>query len=327
MVSLRHRLHAAFCGSKDNPRDLDLGYSPDGRLLATACGSAAYLWDTRTWARTARIADGQPTQQLAFSPDGRLLATGGNRGYVSVYAVDGGARVARFPVDTVAWDLSFSGDGRYLVAASGGLTGKGRAIVWDLREGRSLHTIEHGGTVHAAAFSPDSRLVLTGSADGIAKLTEAASGALQATLRHAGNVYAVAFSTDGAHAMTGGADGSVRVWRVADGEPVREILHSDPVTSISLSPDGRYLATGGHDNQVHVGAWQTDASSRASSTLDPSRASRSIPATVVTRLPWGTTTTTPAASGCGATKTCARKPVRASPARCRKQNARATCRR
>jgi WD40 repeat protein len=244
--------HASFCGDAEDPPAVGVRHAPDGRYLATTCGQSLMLWDTGTWTRTARIDEGQPTQQVAFSPDGRLVAVGGNFGWVSLYEVPSGRRVARFEVAGVAWKLAFSADGALLVAASGDLVGEGRVIVWDVQAGRVVHAIEHTSMVHAAAFSPDGRQLLSGSANGEARLFNLADGTVAAVFRHEANVEALAFDGDGTHVFTASADGSVRRWRLLDGVLLWSLRHSDLVTTIALSPDGETLATGGHDNQVHV---------------------------------------------------------------------------
>ncbi len=244
--------HSSFCGSPDASHDVGVLFAPDGRHLATACGFAAYVWDTRTWALVSHFPDGQPVQRLAFSPDGHLLATGGNRGYASVFSVVDGTRVARIPVDEVALDIRFSADGRYLTVGSGGTTERGRAIVWSRQINRVVREIEHAGMVHSAALSADGRLALTGSSDGVAKLTDVEMGTTVATVRHQQNVEAVAFSPDGSRFATGSADGTARIWTVPDAGEVRELRHNASIGAIAFSPDGKYLATAGYDHQVRV---------------------------------------------------------------------------
>lgn len=62
-----------------------LAFSPDGKLLAAACG-ATWLWRTDDWSlqdRLERFEDAAAV--LAFSPDGQWLATGTQRGLVFLW--------------------------------------------------------------------------------------------------------------------------------------------------------------------------------------------------------------------------------------------------
>jgi WD40 repeat protein len=75
----------------------------------------------------------------------------------------------------------------------------------------------------AVAFSPDGRLVVTGTAYSTAQVWEAASGKLVATLsEHTGSGYtdrvlAVAFSPDGRFVLTLSDDGTARRWPMLAG--------------------------------------------------------------------------------------------------------------
>ena len=76
------------------------------------------------------------------------------------------------------------------------------------------------GWVDAVAFSPDGKLVLTGSADNKARLWQAEDGEPVATLRATRTSHAVAFSPDGKLVLTGSFDSTARLWQAADGKLV-----------------------------------------------------------------------------------------------------------
>ena len=77
----------------------------------------------------------------------------------------------------------------------------------------------HTDNVHSLAFSPDGKLLVSGSQDGTVKLWDAVKGQEIATLgQHEGPVNAVAFSPDGQVVASAGYDKKVSLWAVpADG--------------------------------------------------------------------------------------------------------------
>ncbi len=89
--------------------------------------------------------------------------------------------------------------------------------------GESLRTFSgHTSSVTSVAFSPDGQYVLTGSADGTARLWDASSGeSLRTFTGHTAWVSSVAFSPDGRYVLTGSKDGTARLWDAASGESLR----------------------------------------------------------------------------------------------------------
>ena len=114
---------------------------------------------------------------------------------------------------------------------------------------RELHLLKaplpHRDFIYAVAFSPDSKLALTASADGTAQVWETTSGKMTARLAHPSYVYAAAFSPDGKTILTGGEDGAARFWDVATGKERGDALqHRYAVRTVAFSRDGKYVLTG-----------------------------------------------------------------------------------
>jgi WD40 repeat protein len=107
----------------------------------------------------------------------------------------------------------------------------------------------HTYGVRSVAFSPDGRLLASGSYDDTIKLWEVASGREVRTLSgHTSDVNSVAFSPDGRLLASGSDDRTIKLWDVASGSLVRTLSgHNGRVFSVAFSPDGRLLASGSAD--------------------------------------------------------------------------------
>jgi WD40 repeat protein/serine/threonine protein kinase/regulator of sirC expression with transglutaminase-like and TPR domain len=131
--------------------------------------------------------------------------------------------------------------------------------------------LAHAGVVHAAAFSPDGKMVLTGD-DRAAHLWDAATGKpIGQPLAHQAVVWAVAFSPNGKTALTGCSDRTALRWDVATGQPVGQpLLHPGVVLAVAFSPDGKTFATGCQDRKARL--WRTDTGKLIGSPLDSDNA-------------------------------------------------------
>ena len=100
--------------------------------------------------------------------------------------------------------------------------------------------------INDAAFSPDSRRVVTVGEDHIAQIWDLASGERQFLLPHIGRVYSADFSPDGERIATT-TDGLVHLWNSHSGKPIptAPIRHRawNNGPSPEFSPDGSRLLT------------------------------------------------------------------------------------
>src|SRR5262249_54026182 len=106
--------------------------------------------------------------------------------------------------------------------------------------------MQHGAIVHAIAFSPDGKMVVTGSDDQTARLWSVATGKpIGAPLRHDEKVRGVGFSSDGKHVVTADGNKTLREWEVATGKPVEHTSKDVAPGDWVFSKDGKVLLSGG----------------------------------------------------------------------------------
>jgi WD40 repeat protein len=108
--------------------------------------------------------------------------------------------------------------------------------------------------VFNVAFSPDGRLLATGSFDGPTIIWDVDSGArLQTLVGHYNAILSLAFSPDSKSLVTGSHDGTGAAirWDVRTGKQLCKIEgHRGEIHSAAISPDAKLIATGTDFGQI-----------------------------------------------------------------------------
>jgi WD40 repeat protein len=144
-----------------------------------------------------------------------------------------------------------------------------------LSQGQPVRTLTgHTDQVRSVAFSPDGRLLASGSCgepgsttnecrQGEIKLWEVASGSLVRSLSQVNWAESVAFSPNG-RLLASANDFRINLWEVASGSEVRSLTgHTNGVNSVAFSPDGRLLASGSLDRTIKL--WEVASGSEVRS--------------------------------------------------------------
>ncbi len=167
------------------------------------------------------------------------------------------------PFDAIC-AVAISPSGHYWAAGSK----RGEVRVW--REaGQSLHLAwqAHTEFVWTLAFSPDERLLASGTPDGSLKLWDVESGALLWSSWQTRGNNRLAFSPDGELLASAGGDATVRFWDAKLGTCLQELPHPGPVFGLAWSRDGGLLASGDFAGTLRLWQRQPTGSARCVQTL------------------------------------------------------------
>ncbi len=112
----------------------------------------------------------------------------------------------------------------------------------------------HSAEIFRIAWSPDGRVLASGSADNTIHLWDGQMGQALRTLEgHTAPVLGVAWSPDGVVLASGSDDKTIRLWDRQTGQTLRTLEgHSEQVKCVAWSPDGRVLASGSDDNTIRL---------------------------------------------------------------------------
>jgi RNA polymerase sigma factor (sigma-70 family) len=233
-------------------------FVPESRWLAGAGRESVCVWDTATGRRLHEFpANGQA---VACSPDGKRLAAPSKDGWVSVWDLTTGRRVARLGNGQAKefQPPSFTADGKGLVTVSGS-----RICHWDLAEGTLRKTVElpipqNSGLV----LSQDGQTVGVITRDGPISLWDATTGRERVKLRGdpapRGSCFALSADAKTLAVNETGRDENpdettIALWDAKTGEVLRRLhIPSRHVTSLLFSPDGRTLLTTSHEPLIRL---------------------------------------------------------------------------
>uniref|UniRef100_A0A8C3FKV5 Neutral sphingomyelinase activation associated factor n=1 Tax=Chrysemys picta bellii TaxID=8478 RepID=A0A8C3FKV5_CHRPI len=129
-------------------------------------------------------------------------------------------------------------------------TKEGTISIWDVTTATMLHQLScHSGTVYDAAFSPDSRHLLSTGEDGCFKVIDVQTGMLISSM--ASEQPQRCFKWDGHTVLSGSQSGELLVWDLLAGKVIERIKgHTGAVTCMWMNEQCSSIITGGEDKQI-----------------------------------------------------------------------------
>jgi WD40 repeat protein len=221
-------------------RMMSVAYSSDGKMLVTTTGTFPpfpRVWRASDMTLLCEWEEGWSNNCAVFLPDGRTVVSAGS------------GDDEDYPL--YCWDVEKSADP---TAGERRLNGRPRTP--------RKPTLIHGGhtkDIFAMDCSAEG-MILTGSADGSARLWDMAKRQEVAARRFRACVNSVAISPDGKLAAIA-AGRSVYLWDLTNPKstPSKLTGHTDLVNAVAFHPGGRILGSGGRDGIVRL--WDVQSGS------------------------------------------------------------------
>ena len=217
--------------NNDNPKAVihSVAFSPTGKYLATGDDfDGLVLWDVRTGLPTVLKGNQSGINSVSFDPTGARIATAGFDHTIKIWDATTRQVVKTLPkgLNIVAC-VRYSLDGQYLI--SGNYDESIR--ITNLRTNESTDLYGHTAPVNFVAVSPDGKLILSTSLDGMVNVWSIQNRTLVSSIYITGSKKGVNFTPDGYfyELLNGGRE--LLSWRLSD-----ESLF-DPVQADGLKND------------------------------------------------------------------------------------------
>jgi WD40 repeat protein len=236
---------------------LSMALSADGKLaVAFGFQESIELWNLSSGRVVAEFEAGHgPIVSVALAPNGKYLASATMNGTIVLWSVS-----TAKPISTLADNLkiigqmAFSPDSTLLAWTC---NGEDRSVVlWNVENESGMPVpVKHEPWPVSVTFSPDGKLLATGSADRI-NIWSISNNRVEKTFELKSDVAnCIAFSLDGSILAGGGEDRAFVLWDVATGQKLRTVANPGKhhtVRCLAFAPNGSVLASANSDGTIEL---------------------------------------------------------------------------
>jgi WD40 repeat protein len=192
----------------------------DVGLVSGGFDNRVRLWNLETGNSEVLSGHVNPVIAVAFNPNGHSIVSGSSNGSMIEWNIRTQRQVSTLrghsgTVSAIVFStncVDLSGSCTFLMASSGD---DRRVLLWDASTGQQIDELRHThtATINSLAFSPDGRLLATGSSDFTVRILDIENDRELVVLnQHTNFVSAVAFSANGQLIASGSTDETVKLW-------------------------------------------------------------------------------------------------------------------
>jgi WD40 repeat protein len=210
-------------------------YSRDYSQVALAAGKTVQIFNANDGKALTTITQATPVTSLALSPDKTRLVTGGTDNLARIWDLASGKVLQAFRHEGPVVGVAYYNDNRIVISASTDKTVQ-------IHTANVVRVVDAGSPVRSLTTTMNGSHVVTGGADGKARLWNAGNGNKERTFE-AGNqpIDAVAVSYNNQLVAVGGADQTVRAYQFGDGKLVKAWPAPAPLQGFTFTPDNLVL--------------------------------------------------------------------------------------
>lgn len=203
-------------------------------------------------------------KSIAITNDSKYILSAGDDKAVKMWSVETGEVVSEFLGEIgigsagVISSIALSPDNKYLAVSGNFATnltsteGLGDVRIYDFKTKKMIALLKESGMpVYSLAFSPDNKLLATGSSAKKIRIYSIEGFKLKTTIdAHEREIWSICFAGN-KNVVSTSFDGKVKLWDAAKGKELKSsALHTGISIRVTASSDGKKIYSAGEDKQI-----------------------------------------------------------------------------